>query len=151
MKRDFNIRFDDVELIGGAENFLEDSKITQFILRGNNTLLSLNSMFKGCSNLHTVDGSFNLKDIPSIASLFEGCSSLIDMPVLICNGSLNMDNAFKNCTLLPTLKFENTTDLFLESAISSFEGCTYLDGLEFYGTTSKDSMNMLIRLLNPEG
>ena len=149
MKRDFNIRFDDVELIGGADNFLENSKITKFTLGGNSSLLSLNSMFKNCKNLHTVEGSLNLEEI-DIVSIFEVCSSLVDPPILFCNGAVNMDNAFKNCTALPTVKFENTTDLFLESTEGTFDGCANLDGIEFYGTLSKESVNALIRLLNPE-
>lgn len=150
MKRDFIVRFDDVELVGGADNFFKDSKLTKVILRGGNKLSSLNSMFKGCVNLHTVEGSIDLEGMSTITSLFEGCSVLVDMPVLTCRGYVDMNNAFKNCFLLPTLKLENTTDLVIGNIEGAFDECHSLDGVEFYGTTSKQSINMLLDLFNPE-
>lgn len=151
MKRDFNLRFDDVELLGGADNFLEGSKVTSVILRGSNSLLSLNSMFKECEYLHTVDGSIDLEGISSITSLFEGCSKLVDLPVLIFRGnSVDMDRAFMNCGVLPSLKFENTTDLIFGSTVNTFQGCHNLDGVEFYGSTSKESIKMILDFFNPD-
>ena len=151
MKRDFNLRFDVVELVGGGKNFLDNSKVTKFILRGSNSLLSLNSMFKDSKYLHTVDGNIDLEGITDITSLFEGCVRLADAPVLIFRGeAVNMDKAFMNCELLPTLKLENTTDLIFGSTNNTFEGCVSLDGVEFYGSTSKDSINMILDFFNPE-
>lgn len=151
MKRDFNLRFDDVELIGGGDNFLKNTKVTNFILRGSNQLLSLNSMFKDCKYLYGIDGSIDLEGINDITSIFEGCTKLVDVPVLIFRGGeVNMDKAFMNCEILPSLKLENTTDLIFGSVEDTFKGCAALDEIEFYGSTSKESINMILDFFNPE-
>lgn len=149
MKRDFNLRFDDVELVGGGSNFLKDSKVTKFILRGSNELLSLDSMFKDCKHLHTVDGNFDLTDIPSIKSLFEGCVSLVEPVGLLFNGDIDMSRAFYGCDILPVIKLGNTTLVNFTSLEGAFDGCPNLDGISFVGSTSKESVKTMMNLLSP--
>ena len=149
MKRDFILRFDDVELLGGGDSFLENSKVTEFILRGSNELLSLNSMFKDSRHLHTVDGNFDLTDISSINSLFEGCTSLVDPAGLLFNGDISMDRTFYGCENLPTIKLGNTTMVNFTSLEGAFDGCPNLDGISFIGKTSTDSVKAMMNLLSP--
>lgn len=149
MKRDFNLSFDDVELIGGADNFLEGSKVTKFTLRGSNSLLSLNSMFKNCKHLHTVEGNLDLSEISSITSLFEGCVSLVDPAGLLFNGDISIDRVFYGCTALPTIKLGNTTLVNFTSTEKAFDECPNLDGISFIGETSKESVKAMMDMLSP--
>ena len=46
MFKEFNIKFEDVEMFGGSDSLLEGTNVTKVILRGDNKLSSLNSMLK---------------------------------------------------------------------------------------------------------
>ena len=50
MFREFNVKFEDVEMLGGADNLLEGTEVTKVIVRGdNNKMSSLDSMLKDCN------------------------------------------------------------------------------------------------------
>ena len=73
MFREFNVKFEDVEMLGGADNLLEGTEITKVIVRGdNNKMSSLDSMLKNCNELDTIEGELDLNGVSDIDNLLEG-------------------------------------------------------------------------------
>ena len=56
MFKEFNVEFQDVEMIGGADNLLENTKVTKVVMSGDNKMSSLDSAFKNCSELDNIQG-----------------------------------------------------------------------------------------------
>ena len=63
MFREFNVKFEDVEMLGGTDNLLENTEITKVIVRGDSKMSSLDSTFKNCKELDTIDGELDLNDV----------------------------------------------------------------------------------------
>ena len=72
MFKEFNVKFEDANIVGGTDNLLEGTEVTKVILRGENNFSSLDSMLKNCNELDTIDGDVNLKDVTDIDNLLEG-------------------------------------------------------------------------------
>lgn len=72
MFKEFNVKFENVEMFGGSDNLLEGTNVTKVIIRGDNKLSSLDSMLKNCVQLDTIDGDLNLDGISDIDNLLQG-------------------------------------------------------------------------------
>ena len=71
MFREFNVKFEDVEMIGGADNILEGTEVTKVIVRGDSKMSSLDSALKNCSELDTIDGELDLNGVSDIDNLLQ--------------------------------------------------------------------------------
>lgn len=76
MAREFNINFNNVEMIDGMDNLLENTQVTKVKFTGDNDLKSLKSTFKDCSQLTTIEGDINLKDVVEIDCMLDGVQPL---------------------------------------------------------------------------
>ena len=74
MFKEFNVEFQDVEMIGGADNLLENTKVTKVVMSGDNKMSSLNSTFKNCSELDNIQGGLDLNGVSDIDNILEGNS-----------------------------------------------------------------------------
>lgn len=97
MFKEFNIEFQDVEMIGGADNLLENTKVTKVIMSGDNKMSSLDSAFKNCSELDNIQGGLDLNGVSDIDNILEG-NSLIKNIYLknINNENISANNSFPN-------------------------------------------------------
>lgn len=96
MFREFNVKFEDVEMLGGADNLLEGTEITKVIVRGdNNKMSSLDSMLKNCNELDTVDGELDLNGVGDIDNLLEGTELVKSIDLKnINNENISANNSF---------------------------------------------------------
>lgn len=96
MFREFNVKFEDVEMLGGADNLLEGTEITKVIVRGdNNKMSSLDSMLKNCNELDTVDGELDLNGVGDIDNLLEGTELVKSINLKnINNENISANNSF---------------------------------------------------------
>lgn len=96
MFREFNVKFEDVEMLGGADNLLEGTEITKVIVRGdNNKMSSLDSMLKNCNELDTIDGELDLNGVSDIDNLLEGTELVKSINLKnINNENITANNSF---------------------------------------------------------
>ena len=96
MFREFNVKFEDVEMLGGADNLLEGTEITKVIVRGdNNKMSSLDSMLKNCNELDTVEGELDLNGVGDIDNLLEGTELVKSINLKnINNENISANNSF---------------------------------------------------------
>lgn len=96
MFREFNVKFEDVEMLGGADNLLEGTEITKVIVRGdNNKMSSLDSMLKNCNELDTIDGELDLNGVGDIDNLLEGTELVKSINLKnINNENISANNSF---------------------------------------------------------
>lgn len=96
MFREFNVKFEDVEMLGGADNLLEGTEITKVIVRGdNNKMSSLDSMLKNCNELDTIDGELDLNGVSDIDNLLEGTELVKSINLKnINNENISANNSF---------------------------------------------------------
>lgn len=95
MFREFNVKFEDVEILGGADNLLEGTEITKVITRGDNKMSSLDSMLKNCNELDTIDGELDLNGVGDIDNLLEGTELVKSIDLKnINNESISANNSF---------------------------------------------------------
>ncbi|MBP3930999.1 MAG: hypothetical protein J6D47_15735, partial [Peptostreptococcaceae bacterium] len=98
MFREFNVKFEDVEMLGGADNLLEGTEVTKVIVRGdNNKMSSLDSMLKDCNELDTIDGELDLNGVSDIDNLLEGTELVKNINLKnINNENISANNSFPN-------------------------------------------------------
>ena len=95
MFKEFNVKFEDAEIVGGADNLLEGTGVTKVILRGDNKLSSLDSTLKNCSQLDTVDGELELRGVSDIDGLLEGSNLVKSIDLKnVNNKNITSNNAF---------------------------------------------------------
>ena len=95
MFKEFNVKFEDAEIVGGADNLLEGTGVTKVILRGDNKLSSLDSTLKNCSQLDTVDGELDLRGVSDIDGLLEGSNLVKNIDLKnVNNKNITSNNAF---------------------------------------------------------
>ena len=101
MFREFNVKFEDVEIIGGSDNLLEGTEVTKVILRGDSKMSSLDSALKNCSELDTIDGDLDLNGVNDIDNLLEGTPLVKNISVKNVNvEDMSCDNSFTNIDTL---------------------------------------------------
>lgn len=96
MFKEFNIKFENVNMIGGTDNLLEGTGVTKVVMGGdNNTLSSLNSMMKNCSELDTIEGSIDLNGVKDMDNLLTGTPLINNVGFKnINNNNMTITNAF---------------------------------------------------------
>lgn len=95
MFREFNVKFEDVEILGGADNLLESTEVTKVITRGDNKMSSLDSMLKDCNELDTIDGELDLNGVSDIDNLLEGTELVKSINLKnINNENITANNSF---------------------------------------------------------
>ena len=97
MFKEFNVEFQDAEMIGGADNLLENTKVTKVVMSGDNKMSSLDSAFKNCSELDNIQGGLDLNGVSNIDNILGG-NSLIKSIYLknINNENISANNSFPN-------------------------------------------------------
>lgn len=101
MFREFNVKFEDVEIIGGSDNLLEGTEVTKVILRGDSKMSSLDSALKNCSELDTIDGDLDLNGVNDIDNLLEDTPLVKEISVKNVNvEDMSCDNSFTNINTL---------------------------------------------------
>ena len=101
MFREFNVKFEDVVIIGGSDNLLEGTEVTKVILRGDSKMSSLDSALKNCSELDTIDGDLDLNGVNDIDNLLEGTPLVKEISVKNVNvEDMSCDSSFTNINTL---------------------------------------------------
>lgn len=95
MFKEFNVKFEDVEMIGGADNILEGTEVTKVIVRGDSKMSSLDSAFKNCPQLDTIDGQIDLNEVSDIDNILENSSFVTKISLKnINNENMSVNNPF---------------------------------------------------------
>ena len=71
MFKEFNVQFQDVEMLDNANDLLKDTKVTKVSFKGENKMKSLDSTFENCGELDTVEGNIDLKNINDINEILK--------------------------------------------------------------------------------
>ena len=97
MFKEFNVEFQDVEMIGGADNLLENTKVTKVVMSGDNKMSSLDSAFKNCSELDNIQGGLDLNGVSNIDNILEGNSLIKNIDLKnVNNENITANNSFPN-------------------------------------------------------
>ena len=97
MFREFNVKFENVDMIGGADNLLENTKVTKVIMKGDNKMSSFDSAFKNCSELDTIDGELDLNNISDIDSILDNTQLVKRINLKnVNNENISANNSFPN-------------------------------------------------------
>lgn len=131
MFKEFNIKFEDVEMFGGADNLLEGTNVTKVILRGDNKLSSLDSMLKNCNQLDTIDGNLNLDGISDIDNLLQNTELVTNIGLNnINNKDITANNSIPHISQL-SIGGETYNKEAIQSVIGSrewtFDNIVYKD------------------------
>ena len=131
MFREFNVKFEDVEMLGGADNILEGTEVTKVIMRGHNKMSSLNSALKNCKELDIVDGELDLNGVENINEILEDTPLVKKIDIKnINNENISTRNAFNNVDEISIggdLYNKKALQNVLASKEWTFEGFKYKD------------------------
>lgn len=144
MFREFNVKFEDVEMLGGADNLLEGTEITKVIVRGdNNKMSSLDSMLKNCNELDTVDGELDLNGVSDIDNLLEGTELVKSIDLKnINNENITANNSFPHVDQI-NIGGELYNKKAMQNVISSKDWT--FDNINYSGTVGD---NIVIKEVN---
>ena len=132
--------------------------MTEVVMAGSVSPISLNSWFKNCTALKTVDVfRMNTSQTSDMSSMFYGCTSLtsVSSAVVLCNQVnqvTSMYSMFYNCSSLTDLKLRNSSGTMywktgtIKNMANMFYGCTNLkaiEGLEFFDTSNVTEMTWM--------
>ena len=145
MFREFNVKFENVEMLEGSDNLLEGSKVTKVIMRGDNKMSSLDSAFKNCSELDTIDGELDLNNVGDIDSILENTELLKRLNVKnVNNENMSVNNAFPNIDEL-TIGGELYNKKAMQNLIASrdwtFNNINYVDTVGDNVVTKETNIN----------
>jgi surface protein len=97
------------------------------------TMTDMESMFRRCSQLQTLDVSnWDVSGVTNMKSMFEGCSQLqsLDVSNWDVSGVTNMNSMFLNCSQLQTLDVSSWDVSSVTSMNSMFRWCSQLQTLD---------------------
>ena len=89
----------------------------------------MNSMFRGCSSLTSLDVSgFDTANVTQMQNMFNGCSSLtsLDVSGFDTTNVTSMDYMFHNCSSLTSLDLSGFDTSEVTSMSTMFHGCKNL-------------------------
>ncbi len=134
MARDFNIKFNNVNMIDDANNILENTKVTKVTLIGNNQFKSLDSAFKDCTELMEIEGELELNEVDDIDNLLDGSTLVDDITLKNVNDeNISSTNALKNVSFI-TFTGDTYEKDALQNIIKSqewnYDGFLYREAVE---------------------
>ena len=133
MFREFNVKFENVDMIGGADNLLENTKVTKVIVRGDNKMSSLDSAFKNCSELDTIDGELDLNNISDIDNLLDDTTLVKRINLKnVNNENISVNNSFphiEEITIGGELYNKKAIQNVLASKEWTFDNINYVDAV----------------------
>lgn len=119
MFKEFNVQFQDAQIVGGADNLLENTKVTKVVLRGDNNLSSLDSAFKNCSELDIIEGAINLDGISDIDNLLDETPLVKEVTLENINTEISAKDSFNDVN---TINIDgNCTKEGIQSFLGNFE------------------------------
>ena len=114
--------------------YLNTSEVTQ-----------MNSMFKGCNNLTSLDlSNFNTVKVTDMNNMFENCQKLTSLDLSSFNTAevTDMSNMFEECRNLTSLDLSNFNTAKVESMKNMFDECESLVSLDISKFDTRNVKNM---------
>ena len=102
----------------------------------------MNSMFNGCTSLITIP-VLDTSQATSMNYMFSGSTSLTSIPALDTSKVTNMDSMFYDCTSLTSIPTLNTSQV--TSMRSMFNGCTSLTSIPTLDTSQVTGMGSMFQ------
>ena len=106
-----------------------------------NNKTSAISFFRECKNLENINQILNTSNVTSMNSMFNGCTSLVTIPLFDTSSATSMIAMFNGCTSLTTIPQLNTSSVTSMNAM--FYGCTSLTTIPQLNTSSVTDMNAM--------
>ena len=148
MFKEFNIKFEDVEMFGGSDSLLEGTNVTKVILRGDNKLSSLNSMLKNCNQLDTIDGNLNLDGISDIDNLLQNTELVTNISLNnVNNKDITANNSIPHISQL-SIGGETYNKEAIQSVISSREWT--FDSIAYKDTVGENIITNTLTILEEQ-
>lgn len=120
MFKEFNVNFEDTQMIGGADNLLEGTNVTKVSIKGDCKMSSLDSFLKDCNEIDRVEGEIDF------------------------DGIVDVDNAFKNTPLMAYIDIKNVNNDRITS-INTFDD---IDEINVSGECTKPALQNIISSTN---
>ena len=124
-------------IIFGSDTITDREKsLLKVTYLNTSNVTSMNSMFRGCDNLTSLDlSNFNTSKVTNMASMFNGCSNLTSLNVSNFNTSLvtNTSYMFGGCSSLTSLDLSNFDTSLVTNMNYMFSGCNSLTSLDLSG------------------
>lgn len=101
-------------------------------------------LFQGCSNLETVEGLKNFKNIESLNGLFANCSSLKSVAIneIDTSSLTGLTSMFSGCSSLESIDLSNMDLSEATWMMSVFDGCTSLKEVNLTGINTQNATDM---------
>lgn len=145
MPRDFNVRFDNVEIIGGSDNLLENANVTKVSMVGDNKLSSLGATFKNCKDLDIIEGIINLNGIDVINEILNDTQYVKNIRL----ENVNNPNISANLSFpyIENISFDKSYD---KTAIQNvLGGCVWsIKDINYYGEVGNSVVNETVGVNN---
>ena len=111
------------------------SKLTSLDVSNFNTanVTDMNGMFQGCSGLTSLDVSnFNIANVTKMESMFQGCSSLksLNLSNINTDNVMHMSFMFSGCSGLTSLDVSNFNTANVTKMGGMFQGCSGLNSID---------------------
>lgn len=146
MAREFNIKFNDIQVEEWFDDLLKDTLVTKVTFTGENDLNSIKSMFENCTQLTMIEGEINLKDVEDIRDMLKGVeldqiilANVNNTRMLITIDSLN---SVKNILIQGEIYDKEA----LKNLIDSMPW--YRDGFSYGGVVEENIIDMEINIEN---
>ena len=109
---------------------------------------SISSMFNGCTSLQSLDlSNFNTSNVTNMNAMFTGCSSLrsLDLSNFDTSNVTNMGGMFRSCSSLQSLDLSNFDTRNVTNMGSMFDSCSSLQSLDLsnFDTSKVTNMNYM--------
>jgi surface protein len=102
---------------------------------------SMLAMFNGCRSLISVP-LFDTSSVTFMASMFNSCSSLTSVPLFDTSSVTNMASMFNSCISLTSVPLFDTSSV--TSMTNMFSFCSALTSVPIFDTSSVTSMNNML-------
>ena len=154
----YNIEGDSVKKVVVKADIVSDNNIiipsstVEASFKGSNTsnVVSMESMFEGCSNLTSLDvSSFNTSNVTNMSNMFNVCSGLTSLDVSNFDTSnvTYIYSMFSHCSGLTSLdvsNFDTSNVIYISGMFSDCSGLTSLD-LSNFDTSNVTTMNCMFQ------
>ena len=146
MFKEFNVEFQNVEMIGGADNLLENTKVTKVVMSGDNKMSSLDSTFKNCSELDNVQGGLDLNGVSDIDNILEGNTLIKSIDLKnINNENISASNPFTNVEEI-NIGGDRYNKKAMQNVIASKDWT--FDNINYQGTVSDNIVTKEVNIVD---